>query len=184
MGQFILPLGSSALVNSDSDCRVFFTVAPNVRSAYFAKSLNGAALICKFVEIFKKCRACFRNRYGFNSCFSHGFHKIAHVRCPGKFIAFKFAAVVVKIEFVSPVGFGYDADNTEGLRATTVPVTLNIRQSGFVGDDDNSPIPPTPDLYTQLLQKIKEKGKDGKSAYDMENIILPSKAHRIIHIRW
>lgn len=58
--------------------------------------------------------------------------------------------------------FGYDAENTEGLRATTVPVTLNIRQSGFVGDDDNSPIPPTPDLYTQLLQKIKEKGKDGK----------------------
>ncbi len=63
--------------------------------------------------------------------------------------------------------FGYDADNTEGLRATTVPVTLNIRQSGFVGDDDNSPIPPTPDLYTQLLQEIKEKGKDGKSAYDI-----------------
>ena len=48
--------------------------------------------------------------------------------------------------------FGYDADNTSGLRATTVPVTLNIRQSGFVGDDD-SPIPPTPDLYTQILQK-------------------------------
>ncbi|WP_295218394.1 hypothetical protein [Ruminococcus sp.] len=63
--------------------------------------------------------------------------------------------------------FGYDAENTEGLRATTVPVTLNIRQSGFVGDDDNSPIPPTPDLYTQLLKKISEKGKDGKSAYEI-----------------
>lgn len=63
--------------------------------------------------------------------------------------------------------FGYDAENIEGLRATTVPVTLNIRQSGFVGDDDNSPIPPTPDLYTQLLQKISEKGKDGKSAYEI-----------------
>ena len=63
--------------------------------------------------------------------------------------------------------FGYDAENTEGLRATTVPVTLNIRQSGFVGDDDNSPIPPTPDLYTQLLQKSSEKGKDGKSAYEI-----------------
>ena len=63
--------------------------------------------------------------------------------------------------------FGYDAENTEGLRATTVPVTLNIRQSGFVGDDDNRPIPPTPDLYTQLLQKISEKGKDGKSAYEI-----------------
>lgn len=62
--------------------------------------------------------------------------------------------------------FGYDADNTEGLRATTVPVTLNIRQSGFVGDDDNSPIPPTPDLYTQLLQKINQT-EHGKSAYDI-----------------
>mgnify|MGYP000371015338 CR=1 FL=1 len=62
--------------------------------------------------------------------------------------------------------FGYDADNTEGLRATTVPVTLNIRQSGFVGDDDNSPIPPTPDLYTQLLQKINQ-AEHGKSAYDI-----------------
>ena len=27
--------------------------------------------------------------------------------------------------------FGYDADNTSGLRATTVPVTLHIRASGF-----------------------------------------------------
>lgn len=31
--------------------------------------------------------------------------------------------------------FGYDAENTEGLRATTVPVTLNIRQSGFAHHD-------------------------------------------------
>ena len=70
--------------------------------------------------------------------------------------------------------FGYDADNTEGLRATTVPVTLNIRESGFVGDDP--PIPPTPDLYTQLLQKINENGgangrdgvdgKDGRDGVD------------------
>lgn len=62
--------------------------------------------------------------------------------------------------------FGYDAENTEGLRATTVPITLNIRQSGFVGDDDNNPIPPTPDLYTQLLQKINQ-AEHGKSAYDI-----------------
>ena len=54
------------------------------------------------------------------------------------------------------------------MRATTVPVTLNIRSSGFVGDDD-PPIPPTPDLYQQLLQKIDEaaKGEDGKSAYEI-----------------
>lgn len=68
--------------------------------------------------------------------------------------------------------FGYDADNTEGLRATTVPVTLHIRSSGFVGDDTESPIPPTPDLYAQLLQKIDEAqegkdGADGKSAYEI-----------------
>lgn len=74
--------------------------------------------------------------------------------------------------------FGYDADNTSGLRATTVSVTLHIRSSGFVGDDTESPVPPTPDLYTQLLQKIGEvqhgkdgadgkDGKDGLSAYEL-----------------
>ena len=67
--------------------------------------------------------------------------------------------------------FGYDAESDTTIRATTVPITLNIRESGFVGDDD-TPIPPTPDLYTQLLQKITEiqsgvNGKDGLSAYEI-----------------
>ncbi|MDE6665518.1 MAG: hypothetical protein K2K14_04920, partial [Ruminococcus sp.] len=67
--------------------------------------------------------------------------------------------------------FGYDAASDTTVRATTVPVTLNIRASGFEGDDD-IPIPPTPDLYTQLLQKISEiqagvNGKDGLSAYEI-----------------
>lgn len=64
--------------------------------------------------------------------------------------------------------FGYDAENTDGLRATTVPVTLHIRPSGFVGDG-TTPIPPTPDLYAQLLKKIEDatKGEDGKSAYEL-----------------
>ena len=64
--------------------------------------------------------------------------------------------------------FGYDTAADTTVRATTVPVTLNIRPSGFVGDDD-PPIPPTPDLYQQLLQKIDEaaKGEDGKSAYEI-----------------
>lgn len=67
--------------------------------------------------------------------------------------------------------FGYDAESDTTVRATTVPVTLNIRESGFVGNDD-TPIPPTPDLYTQLLQKISEiqagiDGKDGLSAYEI-----------------
>lgn len=67
--------------------------------------------------------------------------------------------------------FGYDAASDTTVRATTVPVTLNIRASGFEGDDD-IPIPPTPDLYTQLLQKIAKiqagvNGKDGLSAYEI-----------------
>ena len=67
--------------------------------------------------------------------------------------------------------FGYNAESDTTVRATTVPVTLNIRESGFVGDDD-IPIPPTPDLYTQLLRKIAEiqagvDGRDGLSAYEI-----------------
>lgn len=64
--------------------------------------------------------------------------------------------------------FGYNTESDTTVRATTVPVTLNIRPSGFVGDDD-SPIPPTPDLYAQLLKKIEEAGHgaDGKSAYEI-----------------
>ena len=63
--------------------------------------------------------------------------------------------------------FGYDTEYDTTVRATTVPVTLNIRESGFEGDDP--PIPPTPDLYTQLLKRIEdaEHGLDGKSAYEI-----------------
>ena len=62
--------------------------------------------------------------------------------------------------------FGYDAEAAETVRATTIVKTLHIRQSGFDGENE-TPIPPTPDLYQQLLQKISEKGKDGKSAYEI-----------------
>ena len=67
--------------------------------------------------------------------------------------------------------FGYDAESDTTLRATTVPVTLHIRPSGFVADGD-MPILPTPDLYTQLLKKLSEmqtgaNGKDGRSAYEI-----------------
>ena len=61
--------------------------------------------------------------------------------------------------------FGYDAEATETVRATTIVKTLHIRPSGF--EDENSNVPPTPDLYQQLLQKISAKGKDGKSAYEI-----------------
>ncbi|MCM1220992.1 MAG: collagen-like protein [Lachnospiraceae bacterium] len=68
--------------------------------------------------------------------------------------------------------FGYSADNTQALRATTVPVNLNIRSSGL-DEDGTETVPPTPDLYQQLLQKIDDKaetiqnGADGKSAYEI-----------------
>ena len=61
--------------------------------------------------------------------------------------------------------FGYDAEATETVRATTIVKTLHIKPSGFEGENSN--VPPTPDLYQQLLQKISEKGKDGKSAYEI-----------------
>ena len=67
--------------------------------------------------------------------------------------------------------FGYDAESDTTVRATTVPFTLHIRLSGFVADGD-TPIPPTLDLYTQLLKKLSEmqagaNGKDGRSAYEI-----------------
>lgn len=61
--------------------------------------------------------------------------------------------------------FGYDAEATETVRATTIVKTLHIRPSGFEGENSN--VPPTPDLYQQLLQKISDKGKDGKSAFEI-----------------
>ena len=61
--------------------------------------------------------------------------------------------------------FGYDAASSETVRATTVVKTLYIKPSGFEGENSN--VPPTPDLYQQLLQKIIEKGKDGKSSYEI-----------------
>ena len=63
--------------------------------------------------------------------------------------------------------FGYDAEATETVRATTVVKTLYIRPSGFEGENSN--VPPTPDLYQQLLQKIQSasKGLDGKSAFEI-----------------
>ena len=61
--------------------------------------------------------------------------------------------------------FGYDAASSETVRATTVVKTLHIRPSGFEGENSN--VPPTPDLYQQLLQKISDKGKDGKSAFEI-----------------
>lgn len=61
--------------------------------------------------------------------------------------------------------FGYDTAAQDTVRATTVIHTLNIRPSGFDGES-SSPIPPTPDLYQQLLKNIDEATK-GKSAFEI-----------------
>ena len=63
--------------------------------------------------------------------------------------------------------FGYDTASKETVRATTIVKTLHIRPSGFEGENSN--VPPTPDLYQQLLQKIQSasKGTDGKSAFEI-----------------
>ncbi len=61
--------------------------------------------------------------------------------------------------------FGYDTAAQDTVRATTIIHTLNIRPSGFDGES-GSPIPPTPDLYQQLLKNIDEATK-GKSAFEI-----------------
>lgn len=74
---------------------------------------------------------------------------------------------------VSVSVFGYASDSS--VRATTVPLGIGIKRSGFRGDGE-TPIPPTPDLYAQLLDAIDKKiaslhdgkdGVDGKSAYEI-----------------
>ena len=66
--------------------------------------------------------------------------------------------------------FGYDSDSDTTIRATTVPVTLHVRPSGFDGESCN--VPPTPDLYAQLLaeiNKIVSEGGNGINGKDGEN---------------
>lgn len=50
--------------------------------------------------------------------------------------------------------FGQEAGGTK--RITTIPFELHIRKSGFCSDA-SSPIPPTPDLYSQLLDRINSE---------------------------
>ena len=70
---------------------------------------------------------------------------------------------------VSVSVFGYAVDGS--VRATTVPLGIGIKRSGFQGDGE-TPIPPTPDLYAQLLDAIDKKiaslhdGKDGADGVD------------------
>lgn len=41
------------------------------------------------------------------------------------------------------------------IRATSTPLCLHIKRSGFVSSAE-TPIPPTPDLYSQLLEKLAQ----------------------------
>lgn len=70
--------------------------------------------------------------------------------------------------------FGYHDE----VRATTATLEFRVCRSGF-SDSGSVPIPPTPDLYAQLLKKIDGKiaslhdgkdgkdGENGKSAYEI-----------------
>ena len=70
--------------------------------------------------------------------------------------------------------FGYHDE----VRATTASLEFRVCRSGF-SDSGSVPVPPTPDLYAQLLEKIDGKiaslhdgkdgkdGENGKSAYEI-----------------
>ena len=48
--------------------------------------------------------------------------------------------------------FGYEIGGTK--RITSLPFSMMIRRSGFVPDGE-TPVPPTPDLYSQLISQVK-----------------------------
>lgn len=63
--------------------------------------------------------------------------------------------------------FGY----TEGkpLRATSIPLVFQIEESGFVSSAE-TPIPPTPDLYAQLIEYFSSiAGSGGKEDYVVQD---------------
>lgn len=47
----------------------------------------------------------------------------------------------------------FGVDPVTGVRITSIPVKKTIDKSGFVGDGE-TPVPPTPDLYAQLLEQF------------------------------
>lgn len=54
----------------------------------------------------------------------------------------------------------FGAKAGEAFRSTTAPLIFVVETSGFVGDGE-PPIPPTPDLYAQLLAAIEAGGGGG-----------------------
>lgn len=73
------------------------------------------------------------------------------------FLPQEITAGAVEISMV-----GYD---DEAGRATTTPCTVYVRKSGYE-DDAESPIPPSKDLYEQLLDEIDEKTKNIQDGHD------------------
>ena len=66
--------------------------------------------------------------------------------------------------------FGYAPDDETALRATTAPIKLRIEQSGF-SSSGSEVVPPTPDLYQQLIAKIDEKIASVHDGADGANVI-------------
>lgn len=50
------------------------------------------------------------------------------------------------------------AVNGNVRRNTALPLKIEVKKSGFVGDGE-TPIPPTPDLYQQIIAEMKKAGK-------------------------
>lgn len=99
--------------------------------------------------------------------------KTYHVHLGSDTVCHCMLPAEIKTGCVSISIFGYAVDGS--VRGTTVPICLSIKRAGFKGDGE-TPIPPTPDLYAQLLEKIDKKiaslhdgkdGADGKSAYQI-----------------
>lgn len=93
-----------------------------------------------------------------------------HVHLGRDIIAHGFVPAELQKGLVQISVFGYAIDGA--VRATTIPIDMRIHKSGF-SESGSTPVPPTPDLYAQLLQKLDEKaaslenGKDGASAYEL-----------------
>lgn len=64
-----------------------------------------------------------------------------------------------------PVDISVFGVTGETVRATTIPVTEMIYESGFVADGE-TPIPPTPDLYNALIGRIEDGVTRAEQAAD------------------
>ena len=64
-----------------------------------------------------------------------------------------------------PVDISVFGVTGETVRATTIPVTEMIYESGFVADGE-TPIPPTPDLYSALIGRIEDGVTRAEQAAD------------------